>query len=632
MSRQSRTLARFEGGLVTDRVGVKGSLLEARDWIPLERENGWRVRGGKGASVEIPGAVGQRGMVGTSVLRTAGHHGLATVELADTSRRLRPIRSTGGVGDALTSSVVLPTGATAAFDGRINNFAAASGVDFGRELWAVPGDTRMPVRWAGVMGEAAYSSGTVSGASGSATVSGTNTAFDPQRDMGRYLHVNDPLTGMRAYRIVAVLTGSSLQLDRPLPATFAGVAYRITSAALWTVAPNTWGRGSEGSPLTGAAASMNFLNARDVTQHAARVFAVNCIDADGRHYPDRARWCAVEFETDSLYGGGGDFGGAEYWHRNAYLDIAPGRGGPGLLYVRSVGTMALFFKQRAVFALRGFVETDGRDVGASIDTISSEVGAGMAAPVVTELGAFFADEEAVYLVGENAQVLPVTDRDGIRGAYRELLAGGEVVHLSWAHRRLIIQSSMTRAQAVAGDTFNTLVWHADQGVWCTQQTTETGQVLETPLTAAAVGRAGGVSAGRLVDWQRDVSNVAADDGGQPVLASITTHAFPLTGGMNGRLRGALVRGKLVDTATNDPTLALSVLLGEEGTTTAVEAAVAGSALLETGDVTEGWHRVPVRAGTPLVDTARIRLRQTAPSADVKVYEVGVEHVAANRTR
>ena len=103
--------------------------------------------------------------------------------------------------------------------------------------------------------------------------------------------------------------------------------------------------------------------------------------------------------------------------------------------------------------------------------------------------------------------------------------------------------------------------------------------------------------------------------------------------MNGRVRGVHVRAKILDSVlATDPTLGVSVLLGEEGYNTAVEPAISGSISVAESTVTEKWNRIPVRAGSPPVDSVRVRLLQSGGSHDLRVTDVGVEYAAVDRIR
>lgn len=625
-------------GLVTDVAGVRGALMEACDVVPLEQGNGWRTRGGKGAGTAITGA-------------TAGvtsHRALGLQENAGVYLGLHSCTVSGGTGlfpifgvaagAQLPSQVLVPAGTAMALTGRTAELAPERQADmeYGNELW-LPSRSRHPIRWAGVAGSTEYTTGTVSGVAGARVVTGAGTTFTSAH-RGGYLLVDDATVGLRAYRIVDVVSGTSLVVDRDLAATFNTKAFRISPVSWWSVKPGTFGGGYSpedgGSPVVLAGGARSFLNAKDVTQHRNRPFAVNVIDADGKWYPNRFRWAATQFESDTLFEGNGEWGGAELWHPNAYEECMPGRGGSSLVAARSFGSTLYLFKQDGVFAVRGFFETDGRDVGMTIDVVTLEAGVHFGVPIVTEIGIFFAHRSGIWLVNEQGAEC-ITDRDRVRVAFDDLLAGGNVAHVSWAKRRLIVQSVVARATAVTNDQPNTMVLDVEQKVWTQQRTHVTTPLVDIPNGAAvAVGVAGESNAGKATDWERDRSHSYSYDQatGEPVLASVTTHPFGLRGQVNGRLRGVRLRAKLVDDAGNDPAITAYVLLGEEGTTGAVEAAITGASLAETGTATEGWHRVAVRQGTPPVDTVRVRLVQTQRALDVRLYEVGVEHVPVGRIR
>lgn len=642
--RRTTTTARFTRGLVTDRVGARDALLEARDVVPMERGNAWRTRGGRGSGTNVTGATGYAGVVqATGLQMGAGtYYGLLSATTSG-GYGLFPLGA-NSAGSQLPYGVNLPSGAAATFTGRTNNLLAERGIEFGQEAWGLCA-SRIPVRWAGVAGDTEYATGTVSGTMGQTTITGAGTTFTSAH-VGRYLLIDDATSGMRAFRIIAFTSTTVLVLDRALPSTFAGKSFRISPVSWWSVAPGTFGAGDYVTPATHAAGAKNFLNARDVTQHLARPFVVDTIDADGLRYPERCRWGATEFETDALFGGDGEWGGAEYFHPNAFVDVAPGRGGAQLLAVRSLGSMVLFFKERAVFALRGFVETDGRDVGAVVEPITLEVGLTYGEPVVTEFGCFFMSRKGVYLITEQGQVVCVTDRDGVRNAYKEIGESSALAPpttLSWTGRRLVIQNTETRADAVTNNRANTLIWDSNRGVWYQQQTNILGRIIDTTNNiAAGLGRALDTTAGKIVDFASDVffnrsassAAISDNDQGVEVLGELTTHAIPLGDKLNARVSAVLVKARVYDPDNiNTVEVQVQVLPGEEGTNDAIENTLnLTERIAESANITEGWRRQPIRSGCPPVDSARVRLTQTAKTKDLRIYEVGVEHVAVDRVR
>lgn len=640
MGRTITTTSRFPRGLVTDQSGVKGALLECTDAIPTAQGNGWRTRGGKRrGAVAVASGAGVRVHAAPGLQLTA-YAGVAELAGDDTAPSLRVLVGGSSAPD-FDATNRMPTGvrdhagALLTIGARTNRLGGfyGNGVAFGREL-LLPSGNRLPVRWAGA-NETAYVTGTVAGTAGSRTITGTGTTWTAAH-VGMYLWINDATVDDRAFRVVRRVSNTVLEVDRPLPATVSGESYRLDNASWWSVKPGVFGDSTASLDNTAVAAitSRGYLNARWVAQHLARVFAACTVENDGGEYPHRVRWSAVEAEVDA----DGYWGGAELWHTNAYVDVAPGRGGSHILAIASFGSSLFVFKQGAVFALRGFVETDGRDVGATVDTVLEDDGllAETCQPVVTPDGLYFAGLQGVYRIDAGG-IRNITDESGVRTAYRALAGelGDSTVRLSVANRRLIVHTTDTRAAAIAATQPNALVLHMDRGVWTQQFTLGTTNVVAVGTGEASVCTAADLYPGYVIDWADDLAAMRAYDGTDTTAAvtmRLTTHPIPLRSVLNSRVRAVMVRGKLVDSDAVDPELGVQVVLGEEGLHTGPEATLTAQDFAETGQRTEGWARAGLRTGCPPVDSVRLRVVQSGRSTDARVYELGVEHVAVARTR
>lgn len=657
--RRTTTLARFPRGLVSDEARPD-ALLQADDVLPLRGKAGWRTRGGKPQIAVVssftnfalfpppPDALMGGLLVSTQVSATRGVSWWDGVATSFVTMASQPLNA---AGTALT------------FAGNINiysSFDEGNFALFNGELLCAPLNTRLPVRWGGVPPAAPnptaeYTTGTVATTQGSTTVTGTSTVWTTNATVGQFIWIaNAP---ERAFRIVAVNSNTSITVDRPLPATGSGQTYRIVFNTWWSVKAGTFG-GPNLAPTVPLTAN-SVMGATSVCTHAGRVFVGSTCEASNNlTAPHRLRWCATSLETDALFGGSGAWGGAEYFHPNAYLDVDPGDGGSGIRALASFGGSLFIFKANAVYIMRGDVETDGRDVGASIDTIMRGDGlywgksnGNQSAPVVTPYGIVFVGQKGLYLLTPTG-VTNLTDKAGLTDFYTSNYIGGDGGFtsptkgprmLAWLGDRLVLQGASYRAQAVANGVPNTLVWYPSLDVWVTQTTVLCGiprlvngfnVVVPNRWIAMASGEINPLF-GKMTIWDGDYdfTSYSQAQRAETPLMKLTSHPVPLQVAMNGRLRTLLLKAKLVDDAATTPTLTAKVLLGEQGYDTGVEGAISASS--SRGAVsaqTEKWSRHQVRAGTPPVDTVRYQLVQAGGALDCRFYQSGVEYVSVNRQR
>lgn len=662
-----RSMARFQRGLVRDRLGVPGALLEADDVVPLPEMSGWRTRGGKAirAITSAPGA-------GTYPIFTGGYSAYALTGAQFGDGRILFGGFVGGtyhlamidtafLGYHLPDQALDAAGVPLVFNGRNNIFVdtLSQGVLFDREMllasfnpFGTPSQQFLPMKLTGVAEAAGVipsTTGTVSGVAGSNVLTGSGTFWTTVM-VGAYIWIN-AAGGVddRAYRIVRVDSASQIIVDRPLPAIATNATYRITAMSWWAAKPGTFGVLGQTTSVT----SRSTVEAGFVTQHQGRVFgAQTCEAVDNVVYPDRLRWTAVGNENDANFGGVGQWAAAEFWHDNAYIDVFPGQGhtaggNRGIFALASWNGVLYIFKTAAVYALRGFVETDGRDVGASVDVITRADGMLIPYPVVQEEGVYFAGLDGVYLLNSSG-LTNIAEQSGVRDLYREMFratggdlsgtAGSLPYQFSIAERRIIISGQPIGDADTAGDP-NTLIYDMDRQVWYTETTFSTVRVVDQHETRRAlsmveIGENASV-AGGVVDWQDDLMfDAVVTEAARAPKMRVTTHPISIqeTGAVNGRVRAMQAKVKLLDPGTADPTLGVSLLLGEQGTNTAVEAAIAAQSVKETGTHTEKWHRMPVRVGAPPVDQVRLRFVQDGASADCRLFEVGVESVPVSRIR
>lgn len=660
-----RQMARLQRGLVTDRVGVPGALLEADDVVPLDRGEGFRTRGGKqaitatnatGLAAAPSSATALTGMFAWSMLGTQGggrayasypFDALVEYETDFGATLGWFVLAYDGSASQVPSQAMNHAGAALVFDGRINQFVSmnGAGVVYGEELW-IPAHSSwggISMRYAGVAPVNAfpYSTGTVTGTAGSTLLTGSGTSWQPYWQDGGYIYVNDADMYERAYRIVRVLSATQLELDRPLQGPVTGASYRMSINAAWTCKPGTFGATDWSSSI----ASFSTVNAIGACEHQGRVVVWDTVDADNLSYPDRLRWSYPINETDEHWGG------AEMFHPNAFADAAPGSGRgsdpltsrrTGIVWCTSFQGALYVFKHDELHVLRGQLMSDGSDEGASIELVARLEGVvnGYAKPVPTDEGIYFVTSQGLMLV-TGGGVVNVSRETLAHQAFVDVFSDDASIPvlLSVLRDRIVLQPGRAQYQiAVSGTTYvPTLVLDRRLKVWTTQTTLGTTNVIEGSLgqQLSAAQWTSGLTRPLIVLWQYDnaFSGLVTEQGRAPLM-KLTTHPVSVadSGAVNGRLRGAQVKAKILDTDATNPTLGVTVLLGEQGRSSAVEAAIAATRAVPEQTVTEKWHRIPVRSGTPMVDQVRLRMVQAGGSADVRVTEVGVEHVAVRRFR
>lgn len=660
--RRSTTIARFDKGLVSDAV-VGNALLQADDVIPMPGNTGWRTRGGK-VTLTAEASVNGESYAFPMPNGTNNQSGLFVNRRTTPGTTYTPCWWDGisTTYQAMEAQAFDNTGTALAFTGRANQFNTQIYGDyaygrFDNQLWVLP-NNGIGVRWAGVApGQAsvpsvAYTTGTVSTTAASSTITGAGTAWLTSTPIavGMYIWINDATVSQRAYRIVSINSATSITVDRPLPAAVAAKNYRVTWCTWWSVKAGTFGA----SPASAAITPINTfssINAGVATEHGGRVFVANTIDyqSNGRYntsMPDRIRWCATANETEATLiptTGSAEWGGAEYFHPNAYLDIDSGNGSDptknGILGLASFAGSLFVFKANAVYIVRGDVETDGRDVGASVDTILRGDGlvgiSERAQPVVTPFGIVFAGFRGIYLVTPTG-VTNLTDKASMSAFYKDFVAtaipgsGSAGCTLSWTGERVVLQNKANTGKP------NTLVWYPQIDTWVTQTTSGTRAIIRgaVQLTTSCPNECA-ITGGQIVLWGSDAdwTSYTRAQRNETPLMKLTSHPVSLQGAMNGRVRALLAKAKLVDDAAANPTLTVKALLGEQGFDTGVEAAIASSSTRAAVSAqTEKWSRHPVRVGTPPVDMVRFQVVQTGGALDCRFYQAGVEHVSVSRQR
>lgn len=635
-------MQRLSKGIISDRLGVPGALLEADDVVPLDRGEGFRTRGGKTATTITAGSGAPTWPTFTTAWALFDILGTAALPASQALLLYGAISgsyrfgllSDEGRGWALPHQALDHAGSALTLAGRTNLYKSIIGYHnaalfHGEILVPYRAPDGIPLRYGGIpAGTAAfpYSTGTVSGSAGDSTLTGSGTSWTSSMLAG-FVYINDADTSERPYRIVRVDSATSIELDRPLAgAVAAATSYRIDAAAPWVCKPGTFGAQNHTATIT----ARSTVAAGGACVHQGRVIVWDTIDADNVRYPDRLRWCAPINETD------GHWGGAELFDPNAFLDVFPGEGRANNLHgvqqcVSWQGALYVF-KARALYVMRGYVATDGSDEGASLEFLGELDGVFESAQAIASDGGivFATNRGIMQLAGSRIENL--TERAGVGELYRSMI-GSSVLQLSALRDRIVIQSGVSLATAAASGTPNTLVIDRKTGLVTTQTTIQTTSVREPWVTnvQAAVDFATGQS---FVEWQDDnsFSSLVAEGGRYPTMR-LTSHPIGLAqrGTPNARVRAMQVRAKVIDSDATDPVLGVTLLLGEQGTNTAVEAAIVATSDVEEQVTTEQWHRLKT-VGTPPVDSVRVRLVQEKGSTDVRVTELGVEAVGVARFR
>lgn len=651
MARSFDKFGRFPRGLVTDQVGVGGALLEAND-VYYERPGEIRGRNGKSGST-------------TSLVGCTGLHYVPNINFqypilaSDGVGIYNYNRGPGGESGPLDASgtagkVQQPGGSDRTFGGVHDGVLEAGnhGVEFGGELFALRAvitSANLPVRWAGST-EDSYTTGTVSGLSGAQTVTGSGTTWTSSM-IGMYLHIDAATVEERGFRVVAVNSATELVVDRPFGATFAGDAYRLDPISWWSLAPGVLAYGKYS--FTGASkhlvdtSSFSIANAWSCCAHQGRIFMAWVPPNGAKEWNDsRLVWTNLESESD-----GGQWGGAERIQANAYIDIDPGNGGP-ITGLASDGSSLYIFKQNAVYQLSGYVRSDGEPTGSTVRKIIGDDGlpdyVGLA-PVNGAGGVLFTGWFGFYLI-QDGQVRNLTE-GRVSSLYRSMLTdnyaatAGILSSLSWTGKRAIMQGRNKRANAVADDEPNTLIWDSEHDVFLTQTTFICGRVRSESswplLYDLGIATSVEDTPGAAYDWgydfmdpgpgsQRGYEGVSGSY--VDVLPSITTHPMQLTGEMNARIRAVQILASFENTSS-DPTLGVTLLMGEESRQDAV--VVGDEIAAESGAEipgTEEWVRLPVRAGTPPVAAARVRVAPSAATTRFRLYDIGLEFVESQRVR
>lgn len=610
----------FPKGLVTDTIGVDGALLEMNDcW--MDRTGEIRKRGGKTAL----------GVVTTDMEDISKQIWHPSIALG--SGRLCAVylyNAASEVSRLYTKSVTGESGVWSAIPARVDSTGATpTGAGYGGAEVdnMVPHDDEIvvpfglsadaPARWSGST-KASYRTGTVATTDGSKVVTGTGTTWSGNVEAGEYLWVTGH-SGLkqRSFKIMRVLTNTTLEVDQAPNVSVSGQAYAINAAGRMSC--------QSGIFCDTSGAETNFPVAESFAGYQGRIFCGSTREPDGTGYKwwrSRLRWSALPHES------AGKFLGIDYWQPDAYIDV--GASGSGeILALIATDSELLIFKSSSVYALRGDVASDGTYIGARTDLVSDGLTIATTENIASSrIGVIAAAYDDVY-VYSGGRFASLTE-GRVRSTYLEFVAATRTAgrRVSATSTRIIIQGYDTSA----GNT-RTLVYDLRQRTWSTQScdlfnsiidegagnyAIETG--IRVPTTAAPV-------TAQEYNWSADYATTNKNDGWSAATTprmSITTH--PINVGLSplatGRPKEVWLNGYITDAASDNPVLGVTLLQGRKGTTTGT-----GSALT-VGSVAEGTVDKTARlnvngAFDDAASAIRIRILQANAASDARLYGVSL---------
>lgn len=644
-------LPRFDKGLISDRNDIKGGLEYCNNVIPINGGSEWRTRSGKVLnlahnSLSYTNGFNQiHSLLGTVVIPSAVY-GIGSV-----SSQVQYITNNASGNSTVFSTQALDnTGSARSITGFTNRFSlpayASSTVFDGQLLLTSDMAGKLPAKTTGTYASSSeYSTGTVAGTSGQKLVTGSSTVWTSNH-VGMYLWVNDTTISEKYYRIVKVISGTSIQIDHPLATTFTGKNYRIVHTAPWSCKPGTFGAYNHTSTIT--ANSMVMCAA--ITGHVGRVFGANTIEADNNTQEyNRVRWSATQAETAT---GATQWQGADYWHPNAYLDVFPGIGGDAIYGLASHDGDLYIFKKQGVFRLKGFVATDGTDIGASVEVVSLDHGQyqSTSQPIVSSDGVWFVSRKGLCVVNRNG-VTDFTDRTGVRNAFDKYIRGGDTdqeSHFSITEDYIIIQTKHARADCMPDydtqiETPNTMVYFRKDKVWATQSTIQTTRIIQSAdehLLSFAGTLENTTNKPNVVDWYNDLKGLgmSEEDGQDPLMDIITLPINVTSITNNARIKSIHTRYYLNDINLNNPTISVAAIPGEREVDSTSFVGTLGAPLPELSDANTGdlfvdsWGISRFSGGANQYDSYRFRWKQTAGSSKCYLYEAGVDYYEVRRVR
>lgn len=490
----------------------------------------------------------------------------------------------------------------------------ASWAHTGEEIVFTGGFTLM--RWGGSTITSNYTTGTVSGTAGNEYVTGSGTSWSASTNAipGSYFI---PPTGDEVYRIVSVASTTELILDRPLQTTISGgSSYYITAFAPVTVSGVAgWSHSSLQNAIYLGSPAVNIPRP---AMHQNRLFVAAPIEDDtagsgstvSKTYGSRIRWSALPTEVQS---GASSHVGIDYWEANAYIDVAPGIGGPIQALV-SLDNELLIIKTSAIFSLRGTVATDGTDLGAEVVLVSDTIGASYHnGACATPLGVVITNETGAW-VYRNGSLRSLTE-GRVETLWKDYAF---YVNVSWIGDRIVF---------VDGSASYDLVYDMKRDVFFLFTMEEYhGPFVSTYSTAGLLEGHVSVQSDRCLDWSQDhLQGALNNDSGSTTCPCflITTQPVSLNGKspFRGRVNNVFLDAYMLRSGSESPSLDLSIYHYRSGSETATSV----SDVLTYGSY-DVVKRIPVD-GTRASSSARISVSEDSANDSamkVELYGLGVE--------
>lgn len=579
-------LAPFSKGLVTDAIGVDGALLEATD-VVFDRAGELRKRGGKTA---INSAI--LGTPATSVYGAEYAPGVGFLASVNNgSYRVLSDSEAGGF-TSLTSLDARQDGSGGTPAGH-----SFTWYDFYQHGNEIIGHAQFGpcIKWYGNE-QSRYSTGTVDFTSGSTTVTGNGTTWTSSHE-GMYLWTNHATLGERAFRVVDVVSNTSLVVDVAPDATAATQSYALNPLG-FVAAP-------DGIFTTGAGSAVNYAYSLASASHQARMFVGSPIDNESVIL----RWSATTSESSAK------FLGCDYWHASGYANVAIGG---SIRSLQSYNGELLILQTNALHVLRGVVATDGTDLGATIDLVARGPGVtSMAGATASRHGVVYANDGGVFLWSGGTRVTELSEP--IRSLWRSETITAPRVSYSSIRDRVVV---------TIGTSGKSYVYDMGRRMWTvhTHEAVSVGNVVS--CVVSDVEKEVAIHANYVLNWLDDYETTSKNDGDSTAYPrmKITTHPIPLGGKgaiQQGRVDNVYVNGYVTDAASDNPVLTTKLLYGRKGTSTGAETATTLTASVPEGTV-DKTHRVPAEGGSSQYSAVRVQLVQSAAASDARVYGIGVD--------
>jgi hypothetical protein len=483
-----------------------------------------------------------------------------------------------------------------------------------------------------------YNTGTITVTNGSPDIVGLGTSWASNTEAGMYIYIDnatDPIPlNSRTYKILEVVDNTNITLDSNITisvASRATLSYAIQNVGM-LAAPTGIFKGVGGVEKMVQAevcsshqdrlfvahtyepgdpgVSGTWSDLAPVTWNSLSGFTWDNVFPGSEGHPHRIRWSAESGESSA------PFIGRDYWHTQAFIDIATGFGSK-ITALSSFGGNLIILKERGVFVLRGDVSTDGTDLGASVDTISMEIGCNSPSVAVTDSGVVFTSADGVFVTDGNS----VTElSDGISMAMRETYIPTGV---SAAASRIYV-NCINR----------TLVYDMNMNAWYVWFLGEAG--LRPGVYSPGLGNS---SVNCLVQnsstfdawdlstcWQGYAGTRRDDPVGVAPRLKVTTQPIPLSDSSvsTGRVNTIYANTYFTDDYSEDPTIDISMTYGVGGNDSGP---TISDAILP--DTIEKSTRVPV--GESLLATAvSFTLEQTDKASALALYSLAIDYEPADR--